>query len=96
VTEALFNEALTGYSGDSAGGTILLETCRYFYSVGRCLLVLSTTDGINDLFVDIGTDVTPDYAVCQLLMLKHLVTLVNIREMGFTIEKATVTARHVR
>ena len=83
--EALFNEAAVGFSGDSAttanGGSSGLES-------------VTDTDG-NDGIVDSGADYAPytgdAYTTAEAEALGN--TGEAFAEMGFTIEKATVTAK---
>jgi len=83
--EALFNEAAVGFSGDSStasqGGSSGLES-------------VSDTDG-NDGIVDSGSSYVPGlgdaYTTAEAEALGN--TGESFAEMGFTIEKATVTAK---
>ena len=85
--EALFNEALVGFSGDSS-------TTGNGSGGPSGLSGVSDTDGDNTL-VDSGADYAPNlgdaYTTAEAEALGD--TTESFAEMGFTIEKATVTAK---
>jgi len=85
--EALYNEAQTGYSGDSTGGT---HTSR-----GSSGLVGATDTDVDSSIADSGSTYVP--AVGGAMSTASAEALGNtgdaFAEMGFSIEKATVTAK---
>jgi hypothetical protein len=95
-TEALFDEALTGYSGDSATGNDPdadgLDNAR-----GSSGLVgaSNTNPNTDSTIADSGAAYTPDYATGMSTAAAEALgnTGNSFNEMGFTIEKATVTAK---
>ena len=94
-TEALFNEALTGFSGDSATGNDPDGDGVGTSTRGSSGLVGATDTNSNSDISDSGSSYTPDYA--KGYSTADAEALGNtgdaFAEMGFSIEKATVTAR---
>jgi hypothetical protein len=86
--EALFDEAITGYSGDSAGGDQVASTRGVSGLVGAT--DTNVDSGINDSGSTFVPVVNRGMSTAAAEALGS--TGAQFNEMGFTIEKATVTA----